>query len=112
DVEGAGGLDGACDGGGDVVEFEVEEDVLAALLESTDDVGPRGGEELGADLVPVDGGADALHQVERGPGIRQVEGDNDGRHRFVADGSGRRRGHGTPPAPMSSRMSATPARRP
>src|SRR5690606_27083647 len=74
DVEGAGGLDGACDRGGDVVELEVQEDALAALLESTDDVGPRGGEELGADLVPVDGGADALHQVERGPGIRQVEG--------------------------------------
>src|SRR5690606_20020973 len=111
-AEGSGGFDGARHGRRDVMVLQIEEDALSAALERAHDVGPCGGEELGADLVPVHGRPQALHEVERGPGIGQIEGDDNGRHRFVVGERGGRRGHGIRPAPMSSRMSVTPVRRP
>ena len=51
-AEGSGGADGSGDGVGDVVEFEVEEDGMAALEEGLEDGGSGGDEELKADFEP------------------------------------------------------------
>ena len=51
----SGGTDCSCDGVGDVVEFEIEEDVEAAVAELLDDAVADGVVELHADLEPSAG---------------------------------------------------------
>ena len=46
-------LHGTRDGAGDIVQFEVEKDALAGILDHSHHVGALGGEELQADFVEI-----------------------------------------------------------
>jgi len=76
-TEGGDGADGARDGVGDVVQFEVKEDGEVAAAELADDGGTFGDEELEADFEPA---AEALELVGEGEGwggAGVVEGDDE-----------------------------------
>lgn len=88
DGEGGDALDGLGHGVGDVVELEIEEDAVSAVGDLTDEVGAVGGEELEADLDPLDG---AVKAVEEGEGFLaggQVEGEDELAAAFVWHGVG------------------------
>ena len=76
--EGGSGLRDGVDGGGygvgDVVELEVEEDVEAAIAELFDDLVASGIVELHADLEPLAGLFERVHEPESLGGGRVVEG--------------------------------------
>lgn len=59
-------LDGLGDGVGDVVQFEIEKDLVAAVGDFANEVGAVSSEELEADFHPLEGVAEA---VEHGEGF-------------------------------------------
>lgn len=75
-AEGCGGTDGAGDGVGNVMEFEVEEDGVAAPSNPIEDGWPSGDEEFQSDLEPADGAVELVDELERGGGVGIVKRDN------------------------------------
>lgn len=71
------GADGSGDGVGNVVELEVEEDVEAAVAEGLDEGIAGGVVKLHADLEPLAGAGELVHEVEGGFGGGEVEGDGE-----------------------------------
>jgi hypothetical protein len=69
-----GGADGSGYGVGDVVEFEVEEDVEAAVAELVDDAVAGGVVELHSNFEPLAGLAEAVYQFEGLVFAGEVEG--------------------------------------
>lgn len=78
DTERGGAADGAADGFGDVVEFQIEEDFFLPGEHGVDDRGAFGGEEFEADFVEIDGIAELINEVEGLAARFDVESDNDG----------------------------------
>lgn len=77
DGERSEGLDGLGDGVGDVVEFEVEEDVVAVIGDLAEVVGAVGGEHLQADLDPTEGALELAQEGGGGGAVGEVEGENE-----------------------------------
>lgn len=71
------GLDGLGDSVGDIVEFEVEEDVVAVIGDLTEVVGAIGGEQLQADLDPAEGARELAQERGGGGAVGEVEGENE-----------------------------------
>jgi hypothetical protein len=69
-----GGANGSCNGVGDVVEFEIKEDVEAAVANLLDDAVASRVVEFHADLVPVAGLAEEVDEGEGLGCVRVVEG--------------------------------------
>src|SRR5690606_17742881 len=80
DAEFGRGLDRLGDGVGDVVVLEVEEDVVAAITQLSDDVRAAAGEERRSDLVEGDGVTETIHQGERVLPRGQIERDDQSSH--------------------------------
>lgn len=74
---GRGGADAAGDGVGNVTEFEVEEDGLAARGELLNDPRAGRGEELHADLEPGADAVEAMDEFEGGGFVGDIEGDDE-----------------------------------
>ena len=73
DVEGDGTLDGGRDGGADIVELQVEEDVDAAGAHSAHQLGAGGNEQLKADLEAADHILEFVNKGEGGvPNERKI----------------------------------------
>ncbi len=68
------GADSSGDGVGDVVEFEIEEDVEAAVAEGLDEAVAGGVVKLHAHLEPETASGEAVYEFERGFGGWEVEG--------------------------------------
>jgi hypothetical protein len=69
------GTDCSGDGVGNVVKFEVEEDLEAAIAKCFEQRIAGGIEELHADFEPATGALEAIDEVERGLRGREVERD-------------------------------------
>lgn len=80
-AEAAGAADRPGHGVGDVVQFEVEEQVELGVAQAqlADDTGTLGDEQLEADLEHADVPSEAVSERERGGSIRYIEGDDQAR---------------------------------
>jgi hypothetical protein len=76
-TDGGGRTDGSCNGVGDVVEFEVEENGEAAAAEFADDGGAFGGVEFEADLEPAAEAVELVGEGEGWVGAGGIEGDDE-----------------------------------
>lgn len=68
------GANGPGYGVGDVVEFEIEEDIEAAIAEGLDEAVAGGVVKLHAHLEPETASGETVYEIERGLGGRKVEG--------------------------------------
>ncbi|MPN43857.1 hypothetical protein SDC9_191418 [bioreactor metagenome] len=77
DIQVHSGGNGFSDRIGNIVEFEIEEDLSAALANLTDDVRSGAGEELAADFERTHVRGEFAGQAEGIGGVRYIQGDND-----------------------------------
>ena len=76
DADLGGDLGGAPHRLGDVVQLEIEEDALVALVQLVDERAPFGDVQLEPDLVALDGVAERVDLLERGARVRMIERDD------------------------------------